>query len=106
MAGIQRTVQTHSGSYVVTIPTKIVHSLGLEKGQYVEFAVVNGKIVIKPTTSKITARDLSEADKGSGDTKPVKSEQPAERPAYEAELDASLKKKKDNRSRLEKLKMK
>ena len=62
---LQRKIQIRNGSYVVTIPLQIIHSLGIQKNQYVRFAVSKNKIVIKPVEYNITKRDLSEANRDS-----------------------------------------
>ncbi len=97
---IQRKIQFRQGSYTVTIPLQIVHALGIRKNQYVRFAISKNKIIIKPTESNITKKDLTDADRDS-------TVLDGEEPGYRGELAEALgKKEPENKSQLEKLRMK
>lgn len=104
---VNRRLQQRNGSYVVTIPLEMIRSLGMKKGQNLEITCVNGKMVIKPTQQKTTKKDLVEADRATAGSEPVvddvtrQLDEAMGKPKYVAR-----KPKLDNRSRLEKLKMK
>ncbi|MDE0526333.1 MAG: AbrB/MazE/SpoVT family DNA-binding domain-containing protein [Thaumarchaeota archaeon] len=46
---IERTVQLHRGSFLLTIPQAITAKAGIRRGQGVRFRVRDGEIVISPT---------------------------------------------------------
>ena len=105
---IPRKVQRiKAGSFIVTIPIRIIRELGLDKDPHVWFFTTGKAIIVKPAGSKPTKKEEVESGRvGNPETGGSGSSGESERPAYEAELDAALNRKKDNRSRLEKLKMK
>ena len=104
---VNRRLQQRHGSYLVTIPLEMVRSIGMKKGQNLEITCVNGKLVIKPTQQKTTKKDLVEADRATAGSEPARDD-------VSRQLDEAMgkpkyvprKPKRDNRSRLEKLKMK
>ena len=62
---LQRKIQFRQGSYVVTIPQKLVHMTGIQRDQYVTFAVSHDKIIIKPVDNTMTKKELAEANRDS-----------------------------------------
>jgi len=111
---MQRKIQFRQGSYVVTIPLQIVHTLGIRRDQYVRFAVSKGKIIIKPVDPNMTKKDLTEADRDSASLDRYGSGRGSEVGGFEEDLAAALKNDGMGRkaggpgggaSRLEKLRM-
>ncbi len=52
-----------NGSYVITVPTRMVDILGVEAGQTIRFYGTNGKVMLKPLGRELTKKDIGEMDK-------------------------------------------
>ena len=88
---IQRKIQFRQGSYVVTIPHKIVKMVGIKNNQYVTFAVSNDTVILKPTNKTITKKDVTEANKDSAHFDTME-----KNPRYMKELATALKRSTDD----------
>ena len=102
---IQRKLQFRQGSYVITIPQMVVHSLGLQRDQYFRFAVSGDRIILKPVPKKaISKKDVSESVRDSGHL------DDGESPGYMGDLEAALgdsdRPKMDMKGALERLRIK
>ena len=97
--------QFRQGSYVVTIPLRIVHTLGIRKSQYVRFAISKNKVIIKPVEFNITKKDMAEADRDSAALDRYGEQEDA---GYMGDLAEALARRPDDAGsdRIEKLRMK
>ena len=59
---MERRLQARGGSLTLSIPQKIVKSMGLVKGQSVRFSVVAGGLMLRPTS--VASGSVDEAESG------------------------------------------
>ena len=90
------------GSVIVTIPVQLARELGLDEDPYLKFAISNKTLLVKPAGSKFTKKDFTDVEKGAS----AGPAEPEEDDEFAKIMEDTRKNVKDNRSRLEKLKMK
>ena len=59
---MERRLQARGGSLTLTLPQKIVKSMGLVRGQSVRFSVADGGLMLRPTI--IESGSVDEAESG------------------------------------------